>query len=175
MIAEALRPAVALALVGLTGALLGPELVSAQSQTTTTSDPAPPWSYACQESADKTQKLCRIMQNLTVKRGDQQQRLLTVIVRPQAKAKNHGLLIALPHGLFLPAGIEIKVDDNQPVKMVIQTSDAKGAYAGIAISDELLADLKKGIKLSVTFMSAVRKPVTVPVSLNGFTASYGKL
>ena len=69
----------------------------------------------------------------------------------------------------------IKVDDNKPVKLVIQTSDAQGAYAGSEISDELLAAMKKGIKMTVTFLSAARKPVTVPVTLTGFTASYSKL
>ncbi len=151
--------------------------VPADSQTTTAAkkDANQSWAYSCQAAGITDKPQCRIMQNLTVNKGDQQQRLLTVIVREQAKAKNHALLLALPHGLFLPAGVEIKVDQDKPAKLIVQTSDAQGAYAGIEISDELLAALKKGNQMSVSFLSAARKRISVPVTLKGFTAAYGKL
>lgn len=151
--------------------------IHAHSQTTQTAknDAQQNWAYACETAGQPPAKQCRIVQNLTVAKGDKQQRLLTVIVREQAKAKNHALLLALPHGLFLPAGVEIRVDDSKPAKLVVQTSDAQGAYAGVEISDELLVALKKGDQMAVSFMSAARKRLSVPVTLKGFTAAYSKL
>ncbi len=147
----------------------------AQSTTAAKSDPEAPWVYGCEPAAEDTAGLCRIVQNLTLKRGEAQQRLLTVIIREQPEAKPLALLLALPHGLFHPAGVQLKVDDNEPSRLVIQTSDAKGAYAGTEMTEALAAAMKKGAKMTVTFQSAQRKNVSVPVTLRGFTAAYNKL
>ncbi len=149
----------------------------AQSQTAAplATGSAKPWVYGCEQSADKKMKRCSIVQNLSIKRGEKEQRLLTVVVQPQRKAKNHALLLVLPHGLLLPAGVVIKIDNNKPTKLGIYTSDAKGAYASAPISDELLAAMKKGVRMNVTFVTVARKPVAVPVNLSGFTSSYSKL
>ncbi len=133
------------------------------------------WKHECAQSKDKKTTNCRIIQNLVVRRGEKQQRLLTVIVRPQPKAKLHSILLALPHGLFLPAGVQITVDEGKPIKLPVQTSDAAGAYAGVAITQPLLSSLKKGKIMKVSFVSASRKGISIPVSLAGFTSAYGKL
>jgi len=166
-----MRPIPAICIAAIT--LATPAL--AQSASTAKGDAEAPWVYACDEAAENTAKRCRIMQNLTLKRGEAQQRLLTVIIREQPEAKPHALLLALPHGLFHPAGVELKIDGNKPSRLVIQTSDAKGAYAGTEMTDALAAAMKKGDKMTVTFQSAQRKSVSVPVTLRGFTAAYNKL
>ena len=78
-------------------------------------------------------------------------------------------------GSMADAGATVKVDEGEPSPMVIQTSDANGAYAGMAISDELLASLKKGTQLTVAFKTAQRQDIAVPVTLIGFTAAYTQL
>ncbi|WP_051241722.1 invasion associated locus B family protein [Stappia stellulata] len=135
-----------------------------------TGEPAQNWVVQCSE---ETPKQCRAMQNIVMQKTSQ--RLLTVVVEPREGAPNHALVLALPHGVFLPAGATVKVDDGAPAPMVIQTSDANGAYAGMAISDELLASLKKGTQLTVAFKTAQRKDLAVPVTLIGFTAAYSQL
>ena len=106
---------------------------------------------------------------------DSGQRLLTVVVEPREGAPNHAIVVALPHGVFLPAGAVIKIDDGAEQKMVIQTSDANGAYAGMAISDEMLAAMKKGQRLVIGFKTAQQQDLAIPVTLIGFTAAYNKL
>lgn len=128
------------------------------------------WVVQCGE---ETPKRCRAVQNIVMQKTSQ--RLLTVVVEPREGAPNHALVLALPHGVFLPAGATVKVDDGAPSPMVIQTSDANGAYAGMAINDELLASLKKGTQLTVAFKTAQRKDIAVPVTLIGFTAAYTQL
>ena len=43
------------------------------------------------------------------------------------------------------------------------------------MTDALAAAMKKGDKMTVTFQSAQRKNISVPVTLRGFTAAYTKL
>ncbi|WP_417772016.1 invasion associated locus B family protein [Stappia sp.] len=131
------------------------------------------WVVQCSEPKDDTPKHCRALQNIVMK--DSGQRLLTIVVEPREGAPNHALVLALPHGVFLPAGAVIKVDENKEVPLVIQTSDANGAYAGMAISDELLAQMKKGERLVIGFKTAQQKDLAIPVTLIGFTAAYGQL
>ena len=142
----------------------------AQAQST---PPADPWVHDCKTINAK--QVCRIVQNLSMKRGDQQRPLLSVMVRPDKGAKNHALYLATPHGLFLPAGLEISIDNEKPIRLQFHTSDTKGLYAGMPISDEMLSSLKKGIKMTVVFVSMQKKKIGVPVSLKGFTAAYQKL
>ncbi len=133
----------------------------------------PNWAVGCTEAKDNVPGTCRMAQNIVVQQSGQ--RLLTVLVEPRKGAPNHALVLVLPHGLFLPSGAQVQVDDGQPVSLPIQTSDANGAYAGTAISDELLASLKKGETLKIGFQSAQRQPVVVPVTLIGFTSAYVQL
>ena len=131
------------------------------------------WVLQCSEATEKAPKSCRVLQNIVMK--DSGQRLLTVVVEPREGAPNHALVLALPHGVFLPAGAAIRVDEGEPTPLVIQTSDANGAYAGTAISDDLLASLKKGQRLIIAFKTAQQQDLAVPVTLIGFTAAYTKL
>lgn len=130
------------------------------------------WAVNCRPPGAQA-KTCGMVQNVIVAKT--KQRVLTLTVRPQSKAGAYALVLTLPHGLFLPAGVQFRIDDEAPVKWVIQTSDANGSYAGGSLADPLLGALKKGGTLKVSFASATRKVVSVPISLSGFTAAFAKL
>lgn len=126
------------------------------------------WLYQCDGTGGK----CRLLQNIVMQ--DSGQRLLTVVIEPRMDAPNHALVLALPHGVFLPAGVTIAIDDGEPVRLTIQTSDANGAYAGTTISDAFLAELKNGIRMVISFATAQKQQLAVPVTLMGFTAAYSQ-
>lgn len=129
------------------------------------------WSVTC-DTAGETAR-CTMLQNL-VTQNEPQQRLLTVFVQTDP-AGTRTLLLALPHGLFLPSGAQIQIDGGEATRLVIQTSDANGAYAGAEMTAELLAALRQGRTLTVTFQSAQRQTIAVPVTLSGFSAAYERL
>lgn len=85
------------------------------------------------------------------------------------------MLLALPHGLFLPSGSSYQIDQGQKTTIAIQTSDQNGAYAATPLSADLLKAMKSGTNLNIGIESVTRKPVTIPVSLAGFTAAIDKL
>lgn len=103
------------------------------------------------------------------------QLLAAVTVRMPADSQTPVLMIRTPFGLHLPAGLKLAVDDQPVVTLPLQTCDASGCYAGDVITPELLAALKQGTTLSVTFQDTAQRDIAVPVSLNGFSAAYDRI
>lgn len=130
------------------------------------------WSVNCRPR-DAGGMSCSMVQNIVVAKT--KQRLLTVTIQPQAKAGAYALVLFLPHGLYLPAGVRLEIDGKNSQKLVIQTCNAKGCYAGGPIAAKILGALKSGGMLKVSFAAANRKVINVPVSLAGFTAAFAQL
>lgn len=134
---------------------------------------ANPWAVNCSSGSAGTELQCQLSQNLTeAKTG---QRVLTVTVRRDNANGSLAMLLALPHGLFLPSGASYQVDQGQKTTIAIQTSDQNGAYAATPLSPDLVKAMKSGTNLNIGMESVTRKPVTIPVSLAGFTAALAKL
>ncbi|MGN6142555.1 MAG: invasion associated locus B family protein [Mesorhizobium sp.] len=132
-----------------------------------------PWVVNCSTGTTGTTLECQASQNLTeAKTG---QRVLTVTVRRQNDSAALAMILALPHGLYLPAGASYQIDAGQKATVAIQTSDQNGAYAALPLSTELLAAMKTGTNLNIGMEAATRKPITIPVTLAGFTAAIDKL
>lgn len=134
---------------------------------------ANPWAVNCSSGSATTELQCQVSQNLTeAKTG---QRVLTVTVRRDNGNGSLAMLLALPHGLFLPSGASFQIDQGQKTTIAIQTSDQNGAYAATPLSADLIKAMKSGTNLNIGMESVTRKPVTIPVSLAGFTAAVAKL
>jgi invasion protein IalB len=134
---------------------------------------ANPWVVNCSSGSSGTELQCQVSQNLTeAKTG---QRVLTVTVRRQQGGQGFAMLLALPHGLFLPSGASYQIDGGKKVTVAIQTSDQNGAYAAVPLAPELVKTMRIGATLNIGMESVTRKPVTIPVSLKGFGAAIDKL
>ncbi|WP_245456051.1 invasion associated locus B family protein [Mesorhizobium sp. M7A.F.Ca.US.008.03.1.1] len=134
---------------------------------------ANPWAVNCSSGSATTELQCQVSQNLTEAKTEQ--RVLTVTVRRDNGNGSLAMLLALPHGLFLPSGASFQIDQGQKTTIAIQTSDQNGAYAATPLSADLVKAMKSGTNLNIGMESVTRKPVTIPVSLAGFTAAVAKL
>ncbi len=132
-----------------------------------------PWIVQCGTFKKSGKKFCRIQQNLLFKKTGQ--RLLSVIIQPQPFEPKLALQLSLPHGLYLPAGTAYKIDDAEEVRLEIETCDAEGCYASAAVDDKLSAVLKKGKTMRIGFQATNRKPVTIPVTLDGFVPAFNRI
>lgn len=132
-----------------------------------------PWLINCASGVSGTDLECQASQNLTESKTGQ--RVLTLTVRRQGEKGELTLLLALPHGLFLPSGVSYQVDEGEKATAAIQTSDQNGAYAAVPLTPALLKTLKSGTTLSIGMEAVTRKPVTIPVPLKGFTAAVDKM
>jgi len=132
-----------------------------------------PWAVQCGEDSKTGEKFCRMQQSLRFKKTGQ--RLLAVVIQPQTIEPKIAILLSLPYGLYLPAGTAFKIDDGEENRMVIETCDAEGCYATGGISEKQVEAMKKGKKLLIGFQASSKKPITVPISLTGFTAAFNKI
>ena len=99
----------------------------------------------------------------------QNQRLAQVILTRQPETRSLSLVFQVPHGVALPAGMSWQLDEGEPQRLVFQSSDAEGLYAGLPVADDLLASLRRGTVLRVSFVVAARREsLTVPVPLAQF-------
>lgn len=183
-IANLLRIVAASAALWLLSASVGPALAEdtakeSQSRQSQSKDAGPkpadanPWAVNCASGSATSELQCQVSQNLTeAKTG---QRVLTVTVRRDNANGSLAMLLALPHGLFLPSGASYQIDQGQKTVIAIQTSDQNGAYAATPLSPELIKAMKSGTNLNIGMESVTRKPVTIPVSLAGFTTAIAKL
>lgn len=103
------------------------------------------------------------------------QHVMTVIIRTVDEGPGTSILLALPHGLYLPSGIAFQVDSGKSNSAPIQTSDAKGVYAVFPLSQAQFEAMKAGNRLKVSMQSVKRETITLAVSLLGFTAASKKI
>jgi len=116
---------------------------------------------------------CKVSQSVVL--GKTGQLLISVTVRKPEKSKPPAMMIHLPHGLYLPAGVSVAFDKGKTEKIPVQTSDAKGAYAGLPLTGNHLKALQTGKTLTITFQNLKKKNIVVPLPLNGFSESFKKL
>lgn len=129
-----------------------------------------------EESADtaaETTTICQIVQTLTEKSSDRP--VLQVAIGYLPDTTKPVAAILLPLGIWLPPGVALQVDDGKTGRVPLDTCDPGGCRAGVELDDEFLALMKAGKELNVTFGGRNRKGITVPVSLQGFTAALDSL
>jgi invasion protein IalB len=80
----------------------------------------------------------------------------------------------LPPGLNLPVGAKLQVDDGNAIDVQIQTCENRGCYSSAPIAPEMLAALKSGKQLKVSFQNLARETITVPPPAD-FAAAYDKI
>jgi invasion protein IalB len=98
--------------------------------------------------------------------------LVGVKVRVEGAGRTPALMVQTPLGLFMPSGVTLRVDSVEPEKLDVQTCDAAGCYAGMAMSAEFVALMVTGRELLVSFQDLARQDVNVTVSLQGFSAGF---
>lgn len=117
---------------------------------------ANPWAVNCSSGSATTELQCQVSQNLTeAKTG---QRVLTVTVRRDNGNGSLAMLLALPHGLFLPSGASFQIDQGQTTTIAIQTSDQNGAYAATPLSADLIKAMKSGTNLNIGTAGRIISP-----------------
>lgn len=84
-------------------------------------------------------------------------------------------MVQVPVGLFLPAGINLAVDDKDFDKLQLQTCDLNGCFAGSEVPEKMLDAMKDGKTLNVTFQNIAKKDIKVPMPLKGFKDAYSRI
>lgn len=132
------------------------------------------WAINCASPNGTSPLVCNMSQTLLVK-GTRKRILLVTINNSDKKSGNPTMILALPHGLYLPAGVTLKFDNKQSKKVEIRTADQNGSYARISLDPATVNALKLGSKLIVSLTSLKQQKINFPVSLIGFSASLKRI
>ncbi|MEN8175213.1 MAG: invasion associated locus B family protein [Pseudomonadota bacterium] len=117
--------------------------------------------------------LCQIVQTLNEKSSGQP--IMQVSIGYLPESEQPVAVFTLPLGVWLPPGIELKVDEGQAGRVPFDTCTETGCRAGVELDEKILGQMKQGEQLNLTFGAGARQPATVPVSLQGFTAALSSL
>ncbi len=141
------------------------------NQKTTTKFAASGWAVSCKAVDTKSPLLCDISQKIT---GSQGQILLAVALKAADK-KSYIMDMQLPHGLDLPAGLQLQIDDGEVTQLGFSTSLASGTYATTKLEGAFIDKLRKGSILQISFDGTNKSKINVPVGLSGFARALAKL
>lgn len=131
-----------------------------------------PWTVTC--AAEAEPPLCLMFRQVVASAGEQAGRRI-LGVRIQPGGDGHVLIVALPHGLYLPAGAQINADGATPQQLPFTESDALGVYAGAPLTSELLASLQASEQLTVTSTTPNGVTMGIPVPLDGFAEAHDRM
>jgi invasion protein IalB len=98
-----------------------------------------------------------------------------ISIRVPSQTRKPVTMVQLPLNLFLPAGINVDIDGDMTQNQAFQTCNQQGCFVGFPISDALLKQMFTGGKLNITFQYLDKKPVTLPMSLEGFTDAFNRI
>jgi len=98
-----------------------------------------------------------------------------VSIRVPSQTRKPVTMIQLPLNLFLPAGVNVDVDGDLTQNQALQTCNQQGCFVGFPLSDNMLKQMFNGGKFNVTFQYLDKKPITLPMSLEGFTEAYNRI
>jgi invasion protein IalB len=135
------------------------------------------WTLVCQKPEGADKDLCVMVQQLVRKEqeGEAQQRVMLVEVGYAPKGNQAIMIFTLPLGIALPQGLSFQVDEGEARRFPVEICLRDGCRGALALADENVASLKGGTQGKLTFHDPARNPVTLPVSLKGFTAGFKAL
>ena len=136
--------------------------------------PAPPgWAARCTSASREAPLECAIEQTAVLSKTGQL--VVLVNIRVPSDTRAPVALVQLPLGLNLPGGAKLQVDDGKTTDLQIQTCENRGCYASISIAADLLAALKSGKQLKLSFQNLNKETIAIPMPLTDFAAAYDKI
>ena len=156
----------------LTACLLG--ALPARAQDGAGAAAPQPWVVECSSRNSPDGRLiCQMSQTIVSRENGQ--RVMAATINKPARDGNPLLLLALPHGISLPSGVNLWVDDAKREQFPILTADQDGSYASVELSSERLAAMRRGKQLNVAIKAASGAELVLQFSLAGFSSAAGNL
>jgi invasion protein IalB len=139
----------------------------------TPASPPPGWAVRCTSASREAPLECAMEQTAVLTKTGQ----LIVLVNIRVPSDTHApvVMVQLPLGLNLPGGAKLQVDDGKSADLQIQTCENRGCYAGAAIAPDVLAALKSGKQLKLSFQNLAKETITIPMPLTDFATAYDKI
>ena len=131
------------------------------------------WVVRCTSVSRDAPLECAMEQNAVLTKTGQTIVLINIRIAPDTRTPV--ALLQLPLGLNLPVGAKLQVDEGKTVDLQIQTCENRGCYASTPIAADLLAALRSGKQLKVSFQNMAKEAIAIPMPLGDFAAAYDKI
>ena len=124
------------------------------------------WTVQCEKVDPAQPEQCFIFQTLS-KNDRPMMQMAAGYLNSQPVA-----IFTLPLGVALRAGVEIKVDAEQSIRIPYDRCDPGGCIAGLPLTATHIASFKKGKKVYITVLDGTGRSVPLEISLSGFTKGF---
>ncbi|QQO12276.1 invasion associated locus B family protein [Bradyrhizobium diazoefficiens] len=133
----------------------------------------PGWIVRCTSASRDAPLECAMEQNAVLTKTGQTVVLINIRIAPDTRTPI--ALLQLPLGINLPVGAKLQVDEGKTFDLQLQTCENRGCYASTPIAADLLAALRSGKQLKVSFQNMAKETIAIPMPLNDFAAAYDKI
>jgi invasion protein IalB len=134
------------------------------------------WVVRCGRPRGQDAEVCEMQQQQI---DNEDRTVMAVAVGKVPGSSDVGLLILLPLGILLPAGVTMQIDSGAAMPLEVERCERQGCRIERLIEPDLLSRLKGGTKATVFFEAfdpqGKRQRLGVPISLLGFTAALNEV
>jgi invasion protein IalB len=131
------------------------------------------WETRCETPPGAAYEQCAIV--LSVVDQERPNVTLVVVVLNTADRKTRLMRVIAPLGVLLPAGISLRIDNDDFGRLSFLQCLANGCIAQLAIEDKLLDKLKAGKTATLGIFQTPEQGVGVLAPLAGFKEAYEQL
>ncbi len=131
------------------------------------------WEMRCETPPGASYEQCAVV--LSVVDQDRPNLTLVVIVLNTADRKARLMRVIAPLGVLLPAGVSLRIDDQDAGRLNFLQCLGNGCVAQLALDDRLTDKLKTGKTATFGIFQTPEQGVGVPAPLAGFKEAYEQL
>lgn len=126
------------------------------------------WDLNCGKPPGAKEEKCALVQSVTAE--DQQNVGLTVMFLKTVDGERRLLRIVAPLGVLLPAGLGLKIDNEDVGQAPFIKCGRIGCISEVVANDELIAKMVAGKSAIFVIFQTPEAGIGIPVSLDGFKA-----
>jgi invasion protein IalB len=153
-----------------------PQGEAAPAEGTLTERQLQDWTVRCGRQSPEGPRVCQMEQQQTDNEGHT---VMAVAVGEVPGTSDLGLLVVLPLGILLQAGVTLQIDGGGEVPLQVDRCERQGCRIEMLLEPDLLSRLKAGTEAKVFFEApdpqGDRQRLGVPISLLGFTAALNEV
>jgi invasion protein IalB len=131
------------------------------------------WQIRCETPPGAQNEQCALFQSVVAE--DRANVGITVLVLKTADQKSRLMRVLAPLGVLLPAGLGLKVDNQDVGRAAFVRCLPRGCYAEVVMDDVLVGKLRTGQTATFFIFQTPEEGIGFPIGLKGFGEGYDKL
>lgn len=132
------------------------------------------WRYECKLSMEGMEA-CSALRRVLWEDGKSEALLAVLTAVERQGAKTPRLKLMAPLGTFLPGGISMQIDEQEPFIVPFQACAVEGCFVNLDLAPEVVDALRSGAVMVVEYMTPDQKVATVRIPLNGVEDAISKV